>query len=575
MSDLLYLFYKAGRRTRSWILRHRLWTFLIGLVLVGVLSYKPALKKWRQVEAHENAARAMELIKLGKWSDAAPLLVDAYKTNPDDPTIVRACIYYERNGSKKPAMIAHFLRQMVLLGHADSEDKALLSQALLEQGLLKDAQSFFESIPAQDRNMAGVLEAESLFMRKKGDNQVADELLRKALSMKPDEPMNQLKLALLDLNSHKEELRQQSLKSLWELARSAFHVSYEAIEKLALHPGLTAPQSEELLELVSHKEGATETLHYEVVSCHLRLHPQLRESLIDLQVARSATGSDEKFLYLCVWLVFENEYDRLLKHLPQDKAVRDAKLFPIYAEALARQGKWAELSEFLKTKNLPSIPLDLALRRARCAHELKEAPSVVREYLIAAQVHALAPKNPKALQRIADLAEKLMSQDIAVDCLLGMHSQSSPLSETVVEHILELQRGQGDLAGMITTLRVTNISQRGTIALAESSIYLKILSGVELETVMDECDRLTAQGTISANSHEFFKAFAAYRNGDVEVVKAAVDRINPASFPPGWRAIYAGILSSTGEQARAYQIAEKIETALIMEQERKLLAKAL
>ncbi|MEY4483054.1 MAG: hypothetical protein RL693_506, partial [Verrucomicrobiota bacterium] len=161
------------------------------------------------------------------------------------------------------------------------------------------------------------------------------------------------------------------------------------------------------------------------------------------------------------------------------------------------------------------------------------------------------------------------------DCLLGMHSASAPLSEEVVERILELQRGQGDLAGMIATLRLVNFKQRGTIALAESSIYLKILAGVELETVMDDCDRLAAQGTIGANSHEFLKAFAAYRNGDLDVVKMTLNQINPAPFPPNWRAVYAGMLSSIGEPAKAYQLAEKIEPALIMEAEKRLLTKAL
>lgn len=574
MSDL-HLLYKAARSIRSWIRRHRLWSLLIALTFASALAYKPVLKKWRQHEAHKTAARAMDLMKLGKWKEATPLLEEAYRTYTADPAIVRACIYYERNGARNPAFTSHFLRQMVLMGLANSEDKAILSQSLLEQGLFHEALKYFESIPAADRNTSEVLEAESEFLRKKGDIQSADALLRKALLMKPDQPRNQLKLAMLDMSSGNAERQQESLNSLWSLARTDFYVAHEAIEKLAIHPVLTEIQSEDLLNLVSKKDIVSEKLRHEVVSCYMRFHPEMREEVLDQEIARSATALDEKFRYLCVWLVFEKEYDRLLKLLPQDKVVKDAKIFPIYVETLVRQGKWVELSDFLKIKNLPTIPLDLAQLRARCAYELKEPSAVVREQLIAAQVHAVSPKSPLALHHIAGVAEKMGYPDIAIDCLLGIHSPSTPLSEDVAKRILRLQGDLGDLAGMIATLRQLDFKQRGSIALAETSIYLKLLSGVELETVMDECDRLTAQGIISENSHEFFKAFAAYRNRDAEILKAALDRTDPSSFSPNWRAVYAGLLSSVGESARAYQIAEKIETALIMEQERRLLAKAL
>ncbi len=571
----LHLLHKATRYIESWILQHRLWTILIAFTLLGVLAYKPAFKKWKQSKAHEISIQAVELMKIGKWTDATPLLEEAYKTNPSDPFIVRACVYYERHGPKNWVLTCHYLRQLVRLGVANSEDKAELSEALLEQGMIKEALEIFESIPTQDRNSAVALEVESQFMRRKGEAQAADDLLRKSLAMNPTEPRNQLKLAIMDMHSSKYEIQQQSLKALWTLARADSNVSNEAIEKIARHPLLTEIQSEELLDLLPKKNNASDALRYEVMSCHLRFHPKLRESILEAEIALNAKSSDIKFRYLCIWLIFEKEYDRALKLLTQDKAISNANLYPIYVETLARQGKWTQLNEFLKTKHLPTTPIDKLQLQARCAHELKEPSTVVREHLIAAQSYASAPQNSKALQSIGGLAEKLGYPDIAIDCLLGMNSKSEPLSEAMVEHILELQRGLEDLAGMITTLRTVNFSQRGTIALAELSVYLKILSGVELETVMDDCDMFRAQGIISADSYDFFKAFAAYRNGDLEALKTTLVKIKPSGLPVNWRAVYAGMLSSIGEQASAFQIGEKIQQTLIMQSEKKILIKAL
>ena len=47
------------------------------------------------------------------------------------------------------------------------------------------------------------------------------------------------------------------------------------------------------------------------------------------------------------------------------------------------------------------------------------------------------------------------------------------------------------------------------------------------------------------------------------------------TFPPGARAVFAGLLAISGNASNAYQVAEKVPASLLLPEERRFLARAL
>lgn len=71
-------------------------------------------------------------------------------------------------------------------------------------------------------------------------------------------------------------------------------------------------------------------------------------------------------------------------------------------------------------------------------------------------------------------------------------------------------------------------------------------------------------------------ALSAYRLGDHTAVNKHLAGLeNVAALPAGPRAVAAGLLSLVGQTDRAYQMAEKIPGALLLEEERAFLKQAL
>lgn len=74
----------------------------------------------------------------------------------------------------------------------------------------------------------------------------------------------------------------------------------------------------------------------------------------------------------------------------------------------------------------------------------------------------------------------------------------------------------------------------------------------------------------------FLRALAAYRQGRVDEIGAALAQVKTVdTFPPGARAVFAGLLAVSGNAASAYQVAEKVPSTLLLPEERRFLALAL
>ena len=549
---------------------------LLAVAGVIVISYRPIVSLWNHYRAKGLAAEAHRAMAEREWKKASPLLMKAYIMNPKDPHVLRECAYYERIGAKNPVLTEQYLSPLITQGDATSEDRAYLGQALAAQNKLPEARAMLETLPASDRDSRVALALRAVISLKNGDTKSAHELLRRSLALEPDNPESTLQLALMDLDNPASEIQEQAIGSLWKIARSPADESLAAIEKLAGHEMLTAPQSAELTELLGKKDDAPKRLHYVIVSAYIRLHPSERESVLKREISDVQAGETVRLGELCGWLIAQAEYERVLALISPASAAIEAILYPYYVEALVRKKNWAELKDFLiNTKNPPTSPIDVLQLRAFCSDSLKEPSSVVIDLLGQARQLAIKEKNFAALKHLAGQAKKIGYPGIAIECLRSTATAPSAEWKANLEQILDLQQQLGDIPGMMATLREFDSLTGRANTHAESLIYLKLISGMELETVMDECATLASSGRVSSEAHLFFKALDAFRNADKNGLKASLDAINPKKLPMNWRAVYAGMMGSIGERARAFQIAEKIPVSTLTEDERKIFSGAL
>ena len=72
------------------------------------------------------------------------------------------------------------------------------------------------------------------------------------------------------------------------------------------------------------------------------------------------------------------------------------------------------------------------------------------------------------------------------------------------------------------------------------------------------------------------ETLAAYRQGRVNEIAPALAQVKDVdTFPPGARAVFAGLLAISGSTSSAYQVAEKVPSTLLLPEERRFLARAL
>jgi hypothetical protein len=111
--------------------------------------------------------------------------------------------------------------------------------------------------------------------------------------------------------------------------------------------------------------------------------------------------------------------------------------------------------------------------------------------------------------------------------------------------------------------------------------YLRLLLGADVELALKGLDdsRSIPERHITPDRQialSFLRALAAYRIGKLAEIPAHLASVRQMeTFPPGPRAVYAGLLDLVGQQAEAYQIAEGIRSTLLLPEERLFLQRAL
>jgi len=563
---------------------------LVSFVLLGTgwLCWSSITSAARSALARQDARAARASTEAKDWSRAYELLAKARSRAPADPEVMRARIDFLKVTGHDPGGLVQQLHEFDSVNPLEIEDQLLLGNTLVSMGKVAEARRVLERItPAADAQ-ASSLELLSKILKTEGHEQEASVILRRAQAWKNHEPEARLNAALEDLQSVFPELRRQARSQLWELARLPTAPALRATQELAASTSLTLKEAQELRTLADAHPHKDLTTHLSVISALMRIQPENRATLVREEVQRFKSGSHGTMKDIAVWLMREHEHEEILKLVPLSLAEKSRELYPVMIQTLVQQRRWKELEEMLSVKRPPVdkglVNVALADLKAHLLPDKLEARSLLEGSIASARVEGNLP----VLKAAAMAAEKLNFLDLATSALMEAADLSKAAGGSE-EAVSELQKaakmamGARDTASLLNVFRKLHEMRPSSQMFADQFTYLRLVLGVEMETV--DVSRLVTESqstssalgvTLERVPPDLLLALAAYRLGDVASMRRLLERFHDTSgLSAGQRAVAAGLLSLAGRPDRAFQIAEQVPSALLLDEEIVFLKKAL
>lgn len=559
------------------------------LLVVFLFAWHPIATAVRGVLARRNAKEALQATAAKDWVKAHQAMILARQRAPDDEEVILAMVEFLKATGSDPGGLAQYLQRLKVKRPLTAEEELTLGRALISSGKTKDAREVYEKLPLKQSTQQPGLELLSSILNAEGHTKEAAEIEQRAVVMNKAEatPEAQMKAAVSDLGSHFAEVQNQAQKQLWQLAELSTQTGMDAILQLAGIRGLTLPQANRLLEMEEKHPLQAMGARLMVVSALMRLQPERRTELAEAEVRRFTETKNGRLEDMAYWLMREKFNDQVLKLVPKELASQSRELFPILVQTLSQAGRWEELQGVLK---IPSPPVSATLLDLAMAEVLSHVQPDMREsrrILQGTVINAAQAGNVATLQVAAQLAEKLNFADVACQAYkaAGMKSAENNASEPALQNLqksVELALRAKDTETLLEVSRRLHVMSPSSAVFADRFVYLRLVLGVEIETVnvkalMTEAEAKTAVSvTLDRIPPPLLLALAAYRLGDREgMAKHLAALPRGESLAPGPRAVAAGLLSLAGKADRAFVLAEKIPGALLLEEEKVFLMRAL
>jgi hypothetical protein len=558
---------------------------VFAIILFVAFRGREAIQTVRDHRARQLVRQAEKMIGDEEWDTAAQIMADAHKWSSQEPSVLRTLAKLLRLTGNDPASQAQFLRLLIDQGKATPEDRFQYGTALLGSGDLQGAKKVLESLPPAEREKREGLELLARILTEEGRIEEGAATLRRALQSDTDNSQSRLRLAILDHEVPFEESRKKAHEAIWEIARAQDRTALLAIVYLATSNDLTTNEAQELRDVVSRHPEAEGKHRLAVLSAYMRLFPTSREQILNEETDKNQGKGVEDITDLLRWLAQENQYQRILALVPRSMAVRSPAVFPIYAEALKAESRWAELRDMIQGPNPPPINLGLAhALLAECNAKLDPSLQETRQNIISAYRGLQQTRDFQTILRVARIAEANGMWDLAIQGF-DMAAVKNPLAKvTMSEKIYEIELRKRDGAAMIAATKKT-ISARPKVRLFEDRLsYLSLLLGTEVEVASDRLLSVSsapADVTATALTPDHFplpllRALAAYRLGDMDVMAREIAKLDmPGRLAPGPRAVAAGLLRLSGEQKTSFELAESTDKRLLLDAELAFLSKAL
>ncbi len=547
----------------------------VGVLVVLWLGWTPANQWFRSAMGNHYADAAVASMEKEDWVNAFHSAFKARHWAPEDLGVLHALKRLLIESGADPAGLIQVLEQIEEKEELGVEDQVALARAYITIGKPQEARAVHERLPDEVRIRPEVLSMMVNVLQAEGHAREAKEMSQKALQSAPESPAEELKQIEGDLDSSFAEVRAQAWERMWRLARTSDPVAMQAVNHLTVSPGLTVSAAEELLAIV--KSHPHQELHVRlgVVSALARLQPTRRTQLFQEEVSRFAEGEGSGDLpVLARWLALEKQHELVATLVPVKLAGSSRELYPILAQSLAEGRKWEELKKMLTSGRPPVSPSRVALWLAEAEAHLGSEMSEVRRQLELSLTNAKREQNRAAMLSVVTVAEKHSLPDIAMKACIEGATGADAASVQMLQKAEELARLLKDANALLEVSRRLCSARPSSTVFAGRLAYLKLVLGLEMETAEAVAGDSRTERTMDDVPGALLNALATLRFGGGEPGLHAVPLRDLDELPPGQRAVAAGLLQMAGREGEAFQIAEKVPEALLLDEELVFLNKA-
>jgi len=572
-----------------------------GLTLLAILLAGPVKRYFQKAEAESQLALARAALEHRAWAKALHHAGAALQAQPGHGAALHlaADAFHQLGGH--PDEVLNLLTKAKAAGQTQPEVDLKLAQAQLRRGNLSAAQSAFNHVPPAARSGWLAAEVEAALLLAQGQEPAVAAQLRERLEADPTAPGAAFRLAVLDLSAPSPARCAAAKERLMQEARSDSVHAPQAMHLLLQLRDLQATQARELAFLARKIPDPVGTeLRYAALSTLLRLEvPALRVALINAEAADvSKLGPEAAFRFL-LFLAANREPEAMHNFIQPRRqllaAIDVGQLFQLELEALAQSRQWPIVAEKLKSPDASRLePWSRHLWSA-CAEAAATSPDrqQVRLSLEAAFEATERGRHAKHALYIADTAVLLGHHDFALICYeMLLQKMKLPAEQIALLEKIDAALVQTPDAGShLRFARHLAALIPGHAAHAFRVRYLELLinpSPATLNRVDNENPTPPddADATHSAR-HRLLQAMVQYRRQHLlgaivmdrrreqDSLQAELRGLEHAiPWPPGPRAVIAGLLAYTGETARAFQVAEKVPAALLLPEEMRMLEMA-
>ncbi len=539
---------KAKLRRRALVL-----LIVIGLVVVGFFGARPAYRSFTTWRAKRLALRAEKLLGQNHWPEALQKAQAAFLLNRTEPAAIHAMAKVLTSATNAAAL--PFWQQLILNGQASDLDRRTFVELAIRTGSLGLAADGARQLLSQSPNHPVNLWLASQLFAALGDYSQTVNYAMRAQMHDPTNRQYQLFFSSLVFDSPDLEQDTEARKTVWSIALDTNQIGLDALNFLTRRQDLTSEQRRELIALLKkHPMGGIDQ-QLQALDQEIRLEPNRRAQILDEAITRYREADHKTLVPFAVWLNQHEEFQRTLKALPLETALKRKELFIPHADALASLGRWEELDKILDTKPVPLEQVYFEGFRARSALQLSKATSAAMHWNRALRA---AERNPEQLTWLALYAEKCGDLELArkacrswIACAPDVRPAYQALQQLIAK------------SGTTTELRdlLGEMLKRwpNDPALRNDHAYLNLLLNKDLSTARKTAEELVNQFPDSL-PYRTTLALACYRLKD----NAAALRVYEGrqydwrQALPGNRAVYAAVLAANGNNSDAREQARNI-----------------
>lgn len=555
----------AGRR--RWLL----WTGVVLLVglLLGLAFARPAYRRIKAWRAETMTVKADEMFRQQRVDEAFLGYRSALELNPAHLPALRGMARI-LTLFEAPSALGYW-RPVVRSAAATDDDRdQYISHALrLKRFDLanEEVALLLQQNPPTDAALTHAMELFYLQADFRRASMFAEALWRRDTN----NPRTVIRLALVQLRLPNPTNKAFAVNLILGMTNLALPDRGYALNMLRQAPEL--PRQEILTLLDSIRRSPTNYLADRLLTADLeiRVQPERKAAIIEETLAAVPNPDLDQKRDLAVWLLMQNQPQRLLELVTPADGQADGELLRQRLIALSAGKRWEEIQKELASPGKLD-PLYVDVFRAVTARQINQPALAAEHWRRAAEK---AGGNPASLRRFASIAIELNAYEQALPAVQSL--LQSPLDRLrAFRQLVQIYEATGNPEGVRSVMRDWSKDVPEDPTPRTAYVYLSGLLRKDIPEA-EEQGRLLVEQFPDRVGVRAALALVLLRRDNPAGALEQFARIRPDLdlVLPGWRAVYAAALDANGRTDQARDILKSVKPAMLRPEERQLVEKLL